>query len=93
MTTAVVPLHVDLTAHEFEHACENDVNGCDEAAAWVIWGSHSLIHEPATVYSCDKHKVESEADMTCALRTHYGCQVCNWVAAGQLSEHFRAIRL
>ena len=93
MTSAEV---LSITEFEYDTPCENLLDAaCGRSAEYMIWVRHS--HGGCgglTVPSCTACKAKSEAWWADTLRgTGLSCGLCGMSVSGQLSDHFRAIRL
>lgn len=95
---SVQPMGDILSEVEREEACEfgAEYGCCDAPAEWMARQSHCLhpdgTHGPNYGYLCEDHR-KAVADHTAAwLRGSSVCS-CGYSKAGQLSDHFRAIRL
>lgn len=86
------PLVDDLTDVEAEFAkpCANP--DCSNPATWSVWVAHGCLCREVAAFVCDVGKGEIESDWIDALREQWTCS-CGHAYVGQLSDHFRAIRL
>lgn len=91
MTVAPEVYAVELSDHEYEIPC--CAPGC-ATADWVIWASHSGDEcGSKEAFLCDSHKEWVENGWIDAIANWAPCWRCKFSFAGQLSDHFKAIRL
>lgn len=89
---SVLPMGDILTiaSHEYDKPCGGP--NCPASATWAIWVSHNLDCVPADGFRCEGHKESIEAHWAENVNERIPCE-CGHVAEGQLSDHFRAIKL
>lgn len=62
-------------------------------AEWYVWASHNATtHKPQEAPACHIHHELVEQCTVRRLRENWTCP-CGFVATGQLSDHFRSVKL
>ena len=54
MTTAAKPLVADMSAFEYQKACQSSL-GCDRDAQFLVWTAHTDLTCPWEGYLCQSH--------------------------------------
>ena len=91
---SVQPLEDVLSDFEYEEPCYRN---CTDAATWLVWVSHArnggeeTSHREHCVHSCEVHRKFIEGQVLLALNAKT-C-FCGFCYSGQLSDHYRAIKL
>lgn len=89
---SVQPLEDILADLECEESCV--VEGCDLVAQWSVWASHvSNIHTQQWGCLCDTHYKRTLENAEDVVRRRCICPCGGFTYVGQLSDHFRAIKL
>ncbi len=82
------PLLESVEDLEYDEPCGWEF--CDSPAEWLVGLAHAC-YGPNTGFVCDMHKDYIEKNVLRNLR--HGKCACGHLIAGQLSDHFSAIRL
>lgn len=85
---------VSLTFSDMEFGQECAREGCPEITDWLVWVSHSNGCQEANLFMCQAHRdLCEQAWILCLAAIPGPCPDCDFLYAGNLLEHFRAMRV